>query len=160
MLSDKMLRIDETHGYITNQGQQKVTTVGSWFSTCLAWYYFIHRHLHFFYSSSSIFMTKNQNSSKKHLHWRCTQSVVESTKVMVFFLIVDKLDSRRKIVVKSSSIRIFHNKFPALAFSETTSLVKSSQICVAEMVSHWLFKQRWIKLMRRKSLRKHFQPWN
>ena len=43
-------------------------------------------------------------------------------------------NSPRKIRVRTSSIRLFHNNIPALDFSRTKSLVKSSQNYIPETV--------------------------
>ena len=49
-------------------------------------------------------------------------------------LIFEKHNSPRKIRIKTSSIRLFHNKTPAIDFPITKNLVKFSQNHIPEIV--------------------------
>ena len=72
------------------------------------------------------------------------------------FLMFDKHNSPRKIRIKTSSIRLFQNKNPAIDFPLTKNLVFFSRNYIPENVYQWSFKQSWIQLMQQEALRKHF----
>ena len=50
------------------------------------------------------------------------------------FLIYDKRKSPRRIRIKTSSFRLFHNTTPAIEFPQTKDLVKGSQNFIKETV--------------------------